>query len=327
MKNTYVITGAAGFIGYHLSKRLLEMKEEVIGIDNLNDYYDLRLKKDRLSILKEYKNFKFYEMDINDSNEMNNIFNTYKPSHVINLAAQAGVRYSIDNPSAYMHSNINGFFVILELCRKYNIRHFIFASSSSVYGQSKKIPFSTGDNVDKPISFYAATKKCDELMAYSYSHLFNIPITGLRFFTVYGPFGRPDMAYYSFTKNIIEGNPIKVYNNGDMLRDFTYVDDIIDGILLIINNIPLPDENNTRYKIYNIGNNHPEQLNYFISLIEKYTERTAIKENYPMQKGDVYSTYADISDMSNDVGFKPKVSIEEGLKKFVDWYIDYQNKG
>jgi len=258
MKQTILITGAAGFIGFHLAKSLLDEQYEIIGFDNINNYYDVSLKYARLEILNKYKNFKFIQADLADENSVNNVFRTYKPDIAVNLAAQAGVRYSIDNPKAYIDSNIIGFFNVLEACRHYPVKHLIYASSSSVYGNQKKTPFSVDDNVDRPISLYAATKKSNELMAFTYSHLYKIPATGLRFFTVYGPFGRPDMAYFGFTNKIFAGEPIKIFNNGDMLRDFTYVDDIITGIKNILPCPPLKDENGDQYKVYNIGNNKPE---------------------------------------------------------------------
>lgn len=322
-ENTSLITGAAGFIGFHLSQRLLEQGFSVIGFDNLNDYYDVNLKLSRLEILKNFDNFIFIEAHLANKDEVENIFNTYHPNIVINLAAQAGVRYSIENPEAYIQSNIVGFFNILEACRHNKVDHLVYASSSSVYGANKKIPFSTEDKVDKPVSLYAATKKSNELMAYTYSHLYGIPATGLRFFTVYGPYGRPDMAYYSFTKAILEDKPIKVFNNGDMYRDFTYIDDIVTGIASILPNPPQEDENGVRYKVYNIGNNKPEKLMDFIQTLERCLGKEAIKEYYPMQPGDVYQTYADVTDLMNDFDFKPDTTIEVGLAKFVEWYREY----
>lgn len=318
-----LITGAAGFIGYHLSKRLLDEKFSIIGIDNLNNYYDSNLKQYRLKELLKYKNFKFYKKDISNKEEIIDILNTNKPEIVINLAAQAGVRYSIDHPDCYIQSNIIGFYNILEACRYNNIKHLIFASSSSVYGQNEKIPFSVNDVADTPISLYAATKKSNELMAYAYSNLYDIPVTGLRFFTVYGPLGRPDMAYFSFTKNINEGKKIKIFNNGELYRDFTYIDDIIDGIRLIMNDVPKKNENGVKYKVYNIGNNKPVKISDFISLLEKNIGKEAIKEYLPMQPGDVYETYADITEIEKDFGFKPKTNIDIGLKNFVDWYNEF----
>jgi len=280
------------------------------------------LKYKRLEILKNYKKFFFIKIDLSDKKELNKVFTEFCPDIVINLAAQAGVRHSIKNPDVYIQSNIIGFLNILEACRHYKVKHLVYASSSSVYGSNKKIPFSTVDKVDTPVSLYAATKKSNELMAYTYSHLYGIPSTGLRFFTVYGPYGRPDMAYFSFTKAIIEGKPIKIFNNGDMYRDFTYIDDIVNGIKKIIFNPPKFDENNVRYKIYNIGNNKPEKLIDFIEMLEKSLGKKALKEYLPMQAGDVYQTFADITDLVNDFGFRPGTPIDVGLNKFTTWYID-----
>jgi len=318
-----LITGAAGFIGFHLSKRLLERGKRVIGFDNINDYYSVDLKYARLDILNKYENFEFVKGDLADEDAVGEIFEKYRPEIVVNLAAQAGVRYSIDNPKAYMSSNIIGFFNILEACRHHEVKHLLYASSSSVYGNQKKTPFSTSDNVDHPISLYAATKKSNELMAFTYSHLYGIPATGLRFFTVYGPFGRPDMAYFSFTNKIVKGETIKIFNNGDMYRDFTYVDDIVTGIVNMLECPPKPDENGDRHKVYNIGNNSPEKLMYFIEALEKCIGMTAKKEFLPMQPGDVYQTYADVSELEKDFGFKPATSIEEGLSEFATWYREY----
>lgn len=326
MKNEKIlVTGGAGFIGFHLSKKLLEEGYTVVGYDNLNDYYDVSLKYARLDILKTYENYTFIKGDLADKDAVNKLFEENKFNIAINLGAQAGVRYSIDNPQAYIDSNIVGFFNILEACRHYPVSHLLYASSSSVYGNQKKTPFSTDDNVDHPISLYAATKKSNELMAYTYSHLYGIPATGLRFFTVYGPFGRPDMAYFSFTNKIMKGEPIKIFNNGDMYRDFTYVDDIVQGIFNMLKNPPKPDENGDRHKVYNIGNNTPEKLMYFIETLEKCIGKTAEKEYLPMQAGDVYQTYADVSELMQDFDFKPSTTIEEGLSKFASWYKEYYN--
>ena len=322
---TYLITGGAGFIGFYLSKALLEKGATVISIDNMNDYYEVSLKEDRLAILSGFSQFYFVKADIADKDVLFEIFKQYKPQVVVNLAAQAGVRYSIDNPDAYIQSNLVGFFNILEACRNYPVEHLVFASSSSVYGGNKKVPFSTDDQVDKPVSLYAATKKSNELMAYSYSKLYKIPLTGLRFFTVYGPMGRPDMAYFKFAKKIMAGEPIQVYNNGDMRRDFTYIDDIVTGIENILCNPPAADENAAYYKIYNIGNNQPEKLMDYISVLEKCIGREAKKEFLPMQPGDVYETYADVSDLMRDFDFKPATTIEEGLSKFAEWFLEYYN--
>ena len=329
-----LVTGAVGFIGFHLSKLLIDKHYHIIGIDNMNDYYDKKLKDDRLTILSKYDNFVFHKIDLNDKQLLNNIFKEYKPNYVINLAAQAGVRYSIENPYAYVDSNLIGFMNILEACRNYPVKHLIYASSSSVYGGNKVAPFSTNHNVDHPVSLYAATKKSNELMAHTYSHLYEIPTTGLRFFTVYGPWGRPDMAYFSFTKNILEGKPIKVFNHGNMERDFTYIDDIVEGIYKLIDRPPIgkkdwdesKDDLSTSfapYKIYNIGNNQPIKLMRFINALEDALGKEAEKIYMDMQPGDVLRTYADVSDLERDIGFKPSTSIEDGLKKFVEWYKDY----
>ena len=332
-----LITGVAGFIGFHLSKRLLEESYQVVGIDKLNDYYDKSLKKDRLEILSQYKNFSFQKIDLKDKEAIDKIFASYKPSHVINLAAQAGVRYSIDNPYAYVDSNIVGFVNILEACRYHPVDHLLYASSSSVYGGNKIIPFSTKHNVDHPVSLYAASKKSNELMAHTYSYLYGIPTTGLRFFTVYGPWGRPDMAYFSFTKDILEGKPIMIFNHGKMERDFTYIDDIVEVITRLIDRIPeaqkdwdeSKDDLSTSfaaYKIYNVGNHEPIKLMRFINVLEDALGKKADKIYMDMQAGDVLRTYADVSDLEKDIGFKPSTSIEEGLGKFVDWYMDYYSE-
>ena len=318
-----LITGAAGFIGYHLAKRLLSLGVQVAGLDNMNAYYDVQLKKDRLARLELYPAFSFTQGDLADGETVNRIFEEFRPDIVVNLAAQAGVRYSIDHPREYIDSNIIGFFNILEACRHYQPEHLLFASSSSVYGNQKKTPFATTDNVDHPISLYAATKKSDELMAYTYCHLYGIPSTGLRFFTVYGPFGRPDMAYFKFTNKIMKGEPITIVNQGDMYRDFTYVDDIVTGIQNMLCCPPKPNGEGDRYKIYNIGNNHPEKLMTFIETLEKALGKTAEKEYLPMQPGDVYQTYADVSELEKDFGFRPSTSIAEGLGKFARWYREY----
>ncbi len=330
----YLLTGAAGFIGFHLAKRLLSDGKEIIGLDNLNDYYDVSLKKSRLDMLNQFDNFKFIKASLEDEDSIKGIFKETDIPVVINLAAQAGVRYSLENPKAYINSNISGFLNILEASRHNKVEHLIYASSSSVYGANTKIPFSVHHNVDHPVSLYAATKKSNELMAHSYSSLFKIPCTGLRFFTVYGPWGRPDMALFMFTKSILEGKPIKVFNNGKMMRDFTYVDDIVEGIVRLINkkpepnqqwdgNSPDPGTSYAPYKIYNIGNNNPVELSEFIKAIEKKTGIEAAKEYLPMQAGDVPRTYADVDDLMKDVGFKPNASITEGIGRFVDWYRDY----
>jgi UDP-glucuronate 4-epimerase len=318
-----IITGSAGFIGFHLAQRLLEEGQTIIGFDNLNDYYDVSLKQSRLDILNKYDRFTFIKSNLSNKDEVDAVFHKYHPNLVVNLGAQAGVRYSIENPEAYIQSNIVGFFNILEACRHNEVEHLVYASSSSVYGSNTKIPFSTEDKVDKPVSLYAATKKSNELMAYTYSHLYGIPATGLRFFTVYGPYGRPDMAYFSFSKAILEGKPIKVFNNGDMYRDFTYIDDIVTGIVNVMKCLPVKDENGAPHKLYNIGNNRPEKLMDFIETLESCLGKEAIKEYYPMQPGDVYQTYADVTDLMNDFDFKPDTPISVGLKKFVEWYREY----
>ena len=322
-----LITGSAGFIGFHLTKRLLtDGAWQVIGIDNLNDYYEVSLKEARLAELTPYEGYRFEKLDIADKEGIFALFEREKPDIVVNLAAQAGVRYSIENPQAYIDSNITGFFNILEACRHFPVEHLLYASSSSVYGNQQKTPFSVEDPVDKPISLYAATKKSNELMAYTYSHLYGIPATGLRFFTVYGPFGRPDMAYFSFACKILKGEPIKIFNNGDMYRDFTYVDDIVTGIVNMLLSPPGEDEAGARHKVYNIGNNKPEKLMYFIETLEKALGKEAKKEFLPMQPGDVYQTYADVSELMRDFDFKPSTSIEEGLKKFAEWYFAYYGR-
>ncbi len=331
-----LVTGAAGFIGFHLIKVLLETgvsdsEYSIVGIDNINDYYDVDLKKERLRILGEIASpdtFTFIKLDLADREAMSELFATHQFDTVVNLGAQAGVRYSIENPNAYIDSNVVGFVNILEGCRHHDIKHLIYASSSSVYGMNIKQPFTTADCVDFPISLYAATKKSNELMAHSYSHLYNIPTTGLRFFTVYGPYGRPDMAYFSFTKKILAGEPINVFNNGVMQRDFTYIDDIVNGIIRTINKAPSPQCSTITtatapYKIYNIGNNQPVTLRRFITAIEDACGKKAQENLLPMQAGDVPITYADIDELVEDIGFKPETSIEEGIKQFVDWYQQY----
>lgn len=324
-----LVTGAAGFIGFYLSKRLLEQGESVIGFDNLNDYYDPKLKEARLAILKEYEDFTFIKGDLADKTAVDSLFAEYKPEIAVNLAAQAGVRYSITNPEAYISSNIVGFFNILEACRNNPVKHLVYASSSSVYGTNKKIPYSTEDKVDNPVSLYAATKKSNELMAHAYSKLYKIPATGLRFFTVYGPMGRPDMAYFGFTDKLVRGEKIQIFNYGDMKRDFTYIDDIVTGIVNVIKKPPEENEDGALYKVYNIGNNKPENLLYFVETLEKclmnegIIDKTAEKELLPMQPGDVYQTYADVDDLIKDFDFKPNTSLEEGLSKFAKWYKEF----
>ena len=336
-----LITGAAGFIGYHVSKNLLNQGHEVVGIDNINNYYDVNLKYARLESLgisredsKPFLNtsisntpsysFEFTRMNIEDNRALSKLFHNHMFDVVCHLAAQAGVRYSLENPSSYIQSNIVGFANILELCKEIKVKNLVYASSSSVYGLNKKIPFSVTDNVDQPISLYAATKKSNELMAYTYSHLYNIPTTGLRFFTVYGPWGRPDMAYFLFTKAILNNKPITVYNNGDMERDFTYIDDIVEGVVKVIKK---PASKTTPYLLYNIGNNKPVNLLSFIETIEEAIGKKAIKEFAPIQPGDVAITYADISNLMSNMGYAPKTNIEEGIKEFIAWYLSYYKIG
>lgn len=336
-----LVSGCAGFIGYFLCNRLLENnKNIVIGIDNLNDYYDVSLKNERLNNLKNYNNFTFFKIDICSKNEIDSLFEKYHFDYVINLAAQAGVRYSIDHPDVYIQSNIIGFYNILEACRYNPVKHLVYASSSSVYGGNTKIPFSINDKVDNPVSLYAATKKCDELLAYSYSKLYNIPTTGLRFFTVYGPMGRPDMAYFSFTNKLIKDETIEIFNYGNCKRDFTYVDDIVEGIIRVINKAPEMkdgDDINPPYKIYNIGNSHPEDLMEFVTILsEELIKAKVLPSNFninshiklmPMQKGDVPITYADISDLEKDFAYKPSTSLRDGLKRFAQWYKKFYFEG
>lgn len=329
-----LITGAAGFIGARLST-LLDEKHEIIGIDNLNDYYDVALKEERLNVLRNKKNFYFKKIDLASKNDIKNLFEKEKFDVVIHLGAQAGVRYSIENPYAYIDSNIIGTMNILEAARHHPVKHLIYASSSSVYGGNKKTPFCADDSVDHPVSLYAATKKSNELMVHAYSNLYGIPTTGLRFFTVYGPMGRPDMAYFGFTNKIVSGEPIEIYNNGDMMRDFTYIDDIVEGIIRLIPNAPKAKENWSEenglstswapYKVYNIGNSTPVQLLEFVETIEKHLGMKAKKNFKPMQPGDVKVTYADVSDLEKDINFKPSTSLDEGIKNFIDWYKDYYN--
>lgn len=327
-----LVTGGAGFIGFHLIQALLSRGDEVVNIDNLNPYYTPQLKLDRLAEIAKHPQavqHQFIEMDIADRPAVASLFAQHQFDVVVNLAAQAGVRYSIDNPHAYVDSNLVGFVNILEGCRHSQVKHLIYASSSSVYGMNTKQPFSTTDRVDHPISLYAATKKANELMAHTYSHLYGLPTTGLRFFTVYGPWGRPDMAYYSFTQKILAGQPINVFNNGHMQRDFTYIDDIVTGLLRVIDRAPQPQQSNTTtakapYKIYNIGNNQPISLRRFISAIEIAIGCKAIENPLPMQAGDVPSTYADVDDLMQDTGFGPKTSIDIGIKNFVNWYTAYR---
>lgn len=348
MSSKILITGSAGFIGFHLVNKLLEKKHEIVGVDSINDYYDVTLKFNRLQNTGintdklEYgktqtstknSNYSFIQLNLEDKKSLEKLFQSYNFDYVINLAAQAGVRYSLINPDSFINSNILGFFNIIDLSKKYNIKNFIYASSSSVYGLNPSQPFSTKDNVDHPLSIYAATKKSNELIAHSYSYLHNLPTVGLRFFTVYGPWGRPDMALFNFTKSIYEGKPIQLYNFGNMSRDFTYIDDIVESISLLLNRIPESDENNVNkldpsnsiapYKIYNIGNSSPVKLIDFVDLIEKYTERVAIKEFMPMPKCEVSSTYADVTDLYQLINYKPCTTLEHGVKEFITWYKNY----
>lgn len=332
-----LVTGAAGFIGFHLSKRLLRDGCLVYGLDNINDYYDVRIKHDRLEQLKADDNFRFFKTDLANQEELNAIFENNDIEVVVNLAAQAGVRYSLINPHAYVNSNVVGFVNILECCRHHHIKHLVFASSSSVYGANTKMPFSVHHNVDHPVSLYAASKKSNELMAHTYSHLFDLACTGLRFFTVYGPWGRPDMALFLFTKAILEGKPITVFNHGKMQRDFTFIDDIVEGVVRIIHNVPQPNPewngdapdpgtSYKNYKIYNIGNHNPVQLSEFIEEIENALGKKATKEYMDMQPGDVPATYADVDDLMTDVGFKPATPLSVGIQSFVEWYRSYYNR-
>lgn len=329
----YLVTGAAGFIGFFTTRRLCEMGHEVVGIDNLNDYYDVSLKYGRLNELAPLKNFRFVELDLADREGIAALFKQEKFNRVIHLAAQAGVRYSIDNPMAYIDSNLVGHATILEGCRNNEVEHLVYASSSSVYGMNTKMPFSTTDAVDHPVSLYAATKKSNELMSHTYSHLYGLPTTGLRFFTVYGPWGRPDMAYFKFTQMVNRGEAIPVFNEGKLKRDFTYIDDIVEGIVRIQDVIPTksdhfdstdPGRSSAPYRIYNIGNNQPVELMTFITALENAIGKQAEKQYLPMQPGDVYATYADVSDLMETVGFKPSTSIEEGLQMFAHWYMNWQ---
>ena len=325
MKNTVLVTGAAGFIGYHISKRLLQDNYTVIGFDNLNNYYSVELKKDRIKNLKKHEGFTFVKGSLEDYRKLEKVFLDYKPETVINLAAQAGVRYSIENPRAYIDSNIVGFFNILQCCRDFPINHLIYASSSSVYGTNVAVPFTEEDKTDTPISLYAATKKTDELMAYSYSKLYGIKATGLRFFSVYGPFGRPDMAYYKFTEKILKGEEIDVYNNGEMLRDFTYIDDVVECLMRIINIAPNKDENGAYHKIYNVGSGKPTRLMDFIELVEKYLDKKAKINLLPLQDGDMMLTYAKKDELVKIIDSKPMITLEEGMMKFILWYKKYNS--
>jgi UDP-glucuronate 4-epimerase len=329
-----LVTGSAGFIGFHLSQRLLARGDEVIGLDNLNEYYDVSLKKDRLAQLQRRTGFEFHKLDLSDRDGMVQLFATKRFDAVVSLAGQAGVRYSLKNPHAYVDSNLVGFVNVLEGCRHSGVKHLVFASSSSVYGANTKTPFSVHDNVDHPISLYAATKKANELMAHAYSHLYGLPVTGLRFFTVYGPWGRPDMAPFLFTKAILEGRPIDVFNYGNMQRDFTYIDDVVEGVMRVVDTIPEPNlawsghspdpgSSYAPYRLYNLGNHQPVELMRFIEVLEEYLGRKAAKNLLPPQPGDVPVTYADVEALINDVGFQPTTPIEVGIEQFVNWYRAY----
>jgi UDP-glucuronate 4-epimerase len=331
MSKTYLVTGAAGFIGFFVAQRLCLQGHQVIGLDNLNDYYDVSLKEARLILLQNDANFRFVQMDLADREGIARLFAKEKFDRVIHLAAQAGVRYSLDNPLTYIDSNLLGHATILEGCRHHQVEHLIYASSSSVYGMNKKMPFATEDSVDHPVSLYAATKKANELMSHTYSHLYDIPTTGLRFFTVYGPWGRPDMALFKFTKAILENRPIDIYNNGDLSRDFTYIDDIVEGILRIQDVLPQrgpnwtvesgsPGDSSAPYRIYNIGNGQPVKLLDFVAALEKAIGKTAQKNFLPMQPGDVYATYADTQNLYKATGWQPRVGVEDGVARFVEWY-------
>ncbi|GIW90659.1 MAG: NAD-dependent epimerase [Pirellulaceae bacterium] len=330
----YLVTGAAGFIGYHVARYLLARGDAVVGIDNLNDYYEVKLKHDRLAQLQSFEQFCFVKLDVVDQAGMQRLFAEHRFPVVIHLAAQAGVRYSLQNPRAYVDSNLVGFLNVLEGCRHFDCRHLVYASSSSVYGANTRLPFSVHDNVDHPVSLYAATKKANELMAHTYSHLYGLPTTGLRFFTVYGPWGRPDMALFIFTRAILEGRPIDVFNYGKMQRDFTYIDDIVEGVVRVADrpatanpawsgDAPDPGTSSAPYRIYNIGNHSPVELDYFISVLEECLGKKAIRNFLPMQPGDVPATYADIQDLARDFGFEPATPIEVGIRRFVDWYRRY----
>jgi UDP-glucuronate 4-epimerase len=334
--NAVLVTGAAGFIGFHVTQRLLAAGREVVGLDIVNDYYDPKLKEARLDILKRQSNFSFVKLDLADRAATKSLFAERRFPVVIHLAAQAGVRYSLQHPHAYVDANLEGFINVLEGCRHNDCKHLLFASSSSVYGANTKLPFSVQDNVDHPISLYAASKKANELMAHAYSHLYRIPATGLRFFTVYGPWGRPDMAMFIFAKAILEGAPIKLFNHGNMRRDFTYIDDVSEAVVRLMDHPPRgnpqwsgdkpdPASSAAPWKIYNVGNNRPEELTHVVSLLEKEFGRTAAKEMLPMQPGDVSATYADVEDLARDIGFRPATKIEEGIGRFAKWYREYHN--
>ena len=317
---TILVTGAAGFIGFHVARQLLSEGRKVIGLDSLNNYYDPALKQTRLNILRENSGFGFVQADLADRSSIASLFAKRRFEVVVHLAAQAGVRYSIDHPHAYVDANLEGFVNVLEGCRHNECRHLIYASSSSVYGANAKLPFSVADKTDQPVSLYAATKKANELMAHSYSHLYRLPVTGLRFFTIYGPWGRPDMAIFMFTKSILEGTPITLFNHGKMRRDFTYIDDVSRVVSRLVERVPADDGIGTPAKVYNVGNHHPEELIQLVSLLEKELGRTAIRDMLPMQPGDVTETFADVGDLMRDVGFRPETPIENGLRDFVAWY-------
>lgn len=329
-----LVTGAAGFIGYHVSQRLLARGDDVVGIDNLNDYYDPTLKEARLARLEPHASFRFHRIDVSDQEAMTQLFADEKPARVVHLAAQAGVRYSLTNPHAYTQSNVTGFLNILEGCRHNGVEHLVYASSSSVYGANERQPFSEHDNVDHPVSLYAATKKANELMAHTYAHLFGVPTTGLRFFTVYGPWGRPDMALFRFTKGILSGEPIPVYNAGKMVRDFTYVDDVVEGVVRVVDHVAAPDaqwsgtqpdpaRSRSPYRVFNIGNNSPIQLLEYIHVLEDELGMKAKMDLLPMQPGDVPSTMADVSELEAAVGFRPRTTVRDGIRAFVQWYREY----
>lgn len=323
-EQTVLVTGAAGFIGFHIARQLLAEGREVVGLDNLNNYYDPALKQGRLAVLQAHQRFSFVKADLADRSAIAALFARYRFAVVLHLAAQAGVRYSIEQPHAYVDANLEGFANILEGCRHHSCRHLLYASSSSVYGANSKLPFSVDDKTDHPVSFYAATKKANELMAYSYSHLYQLPVTGLRFFTIYGPWGRPDMAIFLFTNAILEGKPIKLFNHGIMRRDFTYIDDVTRVISRLINHIPSASgAGGAPARIYNVGNNHPEELNHVVAVLEQALGHKAVKEMLPMQPGDVPATFADVGELMRDIGFRPETSIEDGVRNFVAWYRDH----
>lgn len=323
VSQTILVTGVAGFIGMHVARELLSRGHSVVGLDNLNDYYDVDLKKDRLARLEAYDRFFFSRLDLECCQGVEDVFAEYRPDSVIHLAAQAGVRYSLEHPFTYVDSNVTGQLSILEACRRFPVSHLVFASSSSVYGANRKLPFSESDRVDHPVSLYAATKRAAELMAYSYARLYGIPTTGLRFFTVYGPWGRPDMAYFSFTRDILAGRTIRLFNFGDMKRDFTFISDVVEGVLAVLGRAAARDQDGVPFRIYNIGNDQPVSLGYFVEVLEKILGVTAVKEMCPMQAGDVLSTHADISALRTEFGFDPATGIEEGLATFVSWYRDH----